>query len=149
MICRNWCGVSAWLIVLSNAACGNEETTRVEVYENSGSLCLTQEGSQITVDARIDACLQGACRSSSRPPSCQASFTSGRLVITSTVEVTIDSSPPDCLAACFDAEATCAVTVPQEGEVVVVHGDEQMTVNLPLASATPLFERSTNPCPEE
>jgi hypothetical protein len=150
MTCNRWCRVSAWVIVLSHVACGNEDTTRETVTENVGALCLTQAGSQITIDALLGSCERGGCAYASRPARCQASFDSARIVVTSRVDITIDSSPETCPDECAYPEATCTVMVPQEGGVTVVHGDDQVAISLPLASATPLFGGgSVNPCPQE
>jgi hypothetical protein len=139
MICKKPTRSAAWLCLASVFACGGDET-RTTVLENTGAICLTQVGSQITVNADFGVCL--GCGSHASPaPSCEASFDSASISVSSRANIITDTSfEGDCPDACFLARAACPLTVPAEGEVSVVFGAQQATVRLPLASATPLFQ---------
>jgi hypothetical protein len=149
MTCKNSFGSAAWLFLLSTMACGGgADTTRTVVIENVGTICLTQAGAEITIDADL-GCVPG-CSHASSPPRCKGSFEDGRIVVTSRVDFVTDTSPgQNCPDGCAvgNAQPICVFTVPVEGEVPVVYGAEQATIRLPLAGATPLF--GVNACPDE
>jgi hypothetical protein len=144
MVGRKSYWFAACLCLSSPLACGDGRSTTVS--EDSGALCMTQEGSEITIDARLG--LICGCSHASRGPECQASFESGSLVVTSRLDVTVDRSAEVCPDGCFYAVATCVFAVPAEGEVPVAYGTAQATVSLPLTRSTPLFG-ADDACPDE
>lgn len=138
---------AARLCLVCTVACGDDEPTRRDaVYENTGSLCLTQVGSQITINTDFGICLNG-CSGASPAPRCSAAFESGTITVSSRADITtyISADRP-CTTDCRSALAECGLTVPAEGYVSVVYGAEQANVRLPLTDATPLFG-SVDPCP--
>jgi hypothetical protein len=143
--------LAVWLCAFGQLACGDDgdDTTR-EVLESSGTLCLRPEGANITIEIGMGICLRGRCRYAGSAPTCRASLEGGRILLTSSVEVLSDHTPGlTCPTDCSYPKAVCQVEPPPRGlqEAVVVFGSQQSTINLPLASATPLFtSTSGNPC---
>jgi hypothetical protein len=135
---------AAWLLLsIGMACCGGEDTPQSEVFENVGAICLTRVGAEIRIDADFELCLSGCHHASSAR--CQGSFEDGRIVVTSRGEF-VNNGPPgrNCPDNCVSAKAVCVFTAPVAGEVPVVYGDEEASVRLPLARATPLF--GGDPC---
>jgi hypothetical protein len=151
MICKMFRIAAIGLYVVSCVACGDDAETTSEVLQNSGTLCLTQSGADITINTQMGVCLRGRCDYAAAPPQCHAAFENGQIIVTSSVEVLSDSTPGlTCPTDCTVPKAVCQLTLPPEGidgEVPVVFGSREATVDLALASATPLFATATgDPC---
>lgn len=138
MICKRTFGAAAWLCVTISVACSDEDNTSEVVYENAGSLCLTQVGSDVQISAQLDACLDGCRRS--RLVECEATVDSRGVVVTSRVEVIVDNSQEVCQTSCNPVEAVCgSISPPAQDSVTIVFGTEQASLDLPLSSPTSLF----------
>ena len=134
------CKTPFWLracLCLVVGAC--DDSTKLLVYDNIGALCLLQEGSQITIRARLDPCLQGNCRRK-QDSNCHAELSDGSIIVTSRIEVLEDTAPEQCPDGCSGVDQPCGVvTAPNEGELSVVYGSEQATVDVPLTDRVALF----------
>lgn len=133
----------ACVTLLSTLAC-EESKERVTVIEDTGSICLTQAGTQVSIAAVLEAC-DGSCNRV-RHASCEAMVTAHGVVLSSRVEqVREPDMGQDCTTGCSPAAAYCAFAAPGDGLVVVSFGAAEATIDLPLTSPTQLFG-SYKPC---
>lgn len=125
-------------VTLSSAVACGDSKEKVTVIENSGSLCLTQAGTEVTITAVLDAC-DGSCNRIRRA-SCEATVTTEGVVVSSRVEQVDESDKYDgCNTECSPARANCAFAAPAGGPNVVSFGGQEATINLPLAGPAQLF----------
>ena len=98
-------------IALAALACDGDD---VRIIKDSGTLCLTQSGTEIRIDAQLDAC-DGSCNVI-RHASCEAELTPAGIVISSRVEQEDISDEVDtCNTECSPTSAACSITVLAEG----------------------------------
>jgi hypothetical protein len=133
----------AYVTLLSALACDDSKET-VTVIEDTGSICLTQAGTEVSIAAVLDAC-DGSCNRIRRA-SCEATVTTDGVVVSSRVEQVRElDKGQDCTTGCSPASADCAFAAPDDGPVAISFGAEEATINLPLTSPTQLFG-SYMPC---
>ena len=129
-------------IALAALACDGDD---VRIIKDSGTLCLTQSGTEIRIDAQLDAC-DGSCNVI-RHASCEAELTPAGIVISSRVEQEDISDEVDtCNTECSPTSAACSITVLAEGSVGVAFGGEETTIELPRAEPLSLFGREPDLC---
>jgi hypothetical protein len=133
----------ACVALLSALACDHPKET-VTIIEDTGSICLTQVGPEVSIAAVLDAC-DGSCNRI-RQASCEATVTTDGVVVSSRVEqVREPDKGQNCTTGCSPAGADCAFAAPGDGPVHISFGAEEATINLPLISPTQLFG-SYMPC---
>lgn len=122
--------------ILASMACNGEEPTAV--YEDTGSICLSQQDNRVRMALWVDVCLRPPCRVQ-KEALCRASVEGRRITITSRVEVAEPDTDDDCVDGCIPASTTCDVAAPGDGAYEVVHGIERGSVVLPLSQAMAVF----------
>jgi hypothetical protein len=134
-------------VMLSSALACDDSKVKVTVIEDVGSICLTQAGTEVRIEAILDAC-DGSCNRI-RHASCEATVTTDGVVVSSRVEQVDESKKYDvCTGGCSPVGANCAFAAPGDGTLLISFGAEEATINLPLTSPTSLFGRF-EPCPDE
>jgi hypothetical protein len=83
----------------------------------------------VTADGCISACPRFA------EAACSAEVTGDRIVVRS--EAQWAPSDEVCIALCAALQAHCTVTVPEAGHYVVVHGDDELPLELPSTPEVP------------
>jgi hypothetical protein len=124
------------LLLLIFSAC----ETDVRSYIDEGRLCVDADdiaqfeaGSTLGLTVTANECISACPRFAEA--TCAAEVRGDRIVVRS--EAQWAPSDEICIALCVGLQAHCTVTVPEAGHYVVVHGDDELPLELPATPEAP------------
>mgnify|MGYP007011838055 FL=1 len=114
--------------LLGGCGGGWEHVTRVD----EGILCVEQTDQNLTITVIARDCLSSSC-SRDRGGECSATVDGSTIRVTSEIEwEEHDGRLRVCTADCRSVSVTCEIPAPPEGTDTLVHGEEQMALDVPL-----------------
>jgi hypothetical protein len=124
------------LLLLVLSAC----ETDVRSYVDEGRLCVDADdiaqfeaGSTLGLTVTANECISACPRFAEA--ACSAELTGDRIVVRS--EASWAPSDEICIAVCAALQAQCTVTIPEAGHYVIVHGDDELPLELPSTPSPP------------
>ena len=126
-------------LCLALTACEPEPTTWVEQTQQSRGTACVQGGGQdpVRVQVNADVCLSSSC---SRNPvaRCEARIEFERIVVTSSFTwEEAEGGDLACTDDCGQMIASCAVGQLPAGNYVLLHGPQEVDIELPAEECTP------------
>lgn len=131
------------LLILVFAPSCNEVFSGTAVYENGGTLCLTEDGelttygsatgnlpadTELTIHIKFDACMSGSCDTLTSA-TCSAVLDGTQVFVTSRAEVV--TYGPSCTLDCNLVTTSCLTPPLPEGSYTFVHGEDEQVIVIP------------------
>jgi hypothetical protein len=121
--------VAAWLIGAATLGCDSFADAPKQIYDNTGTVCLTLASDSLQIEVRFPTCLSSSC-DRALPTSCMATLNDGVITLTSqgASESTGETS---CTDDCGSLTATCTLPTPLEpGDYILNHGNDSAPVTV-------------------
>ena len=124
------------LLLLTLAACHDD----VQTYTDEGRVCVEPEalahfqaGDTLELTVTAPDCISACARVAQAE--CSAVVMGERIVVTSNARW----APSDevCITLCAALQAHCEVTIPEAGHYTLVHGDDELPLELPSTPEAP------------